>query len=484
MIKKEEMPATIPVAANGDNDLASKSSSHIVITPFINFRKSFKKFKQKKRPLQEDSVNKNGVNDADVVDNIPNKIQNPEKDIENTMNILKRINAYRTSKKKKKRMSPPLNNSSLNIVKWSSCESISDCKVGKHNSLRRSRASLIVPTTSSDYYYQKTNNLSRKIPQYNSMNCINDPKPPSSSSDIRYASQILPNKSSPPTEVPDELTLEVETPTLNLAEEISEELSQMFSNASTLATMSGNILDGNSRNKRAIIKKAKSHSLSLPNISEHNIEETCIDIDIDDVVVNIEEGNSPSATDGNQENNSSSIIRRNTNKSNSFKRHSTYASDKLLLTPSVSLNNDRSSIYFSNDSLFCSTMSINRPPVPCCPKPRQRRDMLLKSASTEALSARKSRKSDEGNSNELARKRTLSSPDCTAAQKKKDARKSVNFDIEENIENELKVLEGIECKRPKPNIRGCTSTTDIPNLIFNERLWKRALSCQVSLFVY
>ena len=442
---KREDKQTMPVVTAEDNDLSPKPSGHIVITPFINFRKSFKRFKQKKRPLQEECVNK--------IDNNANKIKSPERDLENTMNILKRLSAYRASKKKKKKTSI---NSSLNIVRWSSCESISDGKILKHNSLRRSRASLLVPITPNDCCHVR-NGSARKIPQYKSMNYINNRTKTLSS---------------------EELPLNMSTTTENFNDEISQELSQFFNNTSSLTSITNNTLNGTPNvNKRSKIKTSKSHSLSLPNINEHKLEETSICFDIDNVDVIVEEDIIGGTSTSCQQTN---LIQ---GREERYKRYSTsHSTDKLLLKPtSIS---DMFSMYLSNDSIFsASSVSINRPPVPCCPKPIDRRNLILKSASTEALSARKYLRSDENLSNEhlLARKRTNSSPDCTA-QKKKEIRKSADFAL--SVNNEESRLESMNSRLPKTNLRGYTSTTDLPTLFFNERLWKKALSCQVRFTCY
>ena len=156
-MKAADIPP-MPMASVDDGDIHLKTPAQIV-KPFINFRNSFKRFKhRKKRPLQEDTpplksnVERSpiDVNSNKILDSNSSKAKQTEKDlqIESTMNILKRLSNYRASKKTKKNSLSDLN---VNIVKWSSCESISDFvgDVKKHNSLRRSRASLLVPISTN-----------------------------------------------------------------------------------------------------------------------------------------------------------------------------------------------------------------------------------------------------------------------------------------------------------------------------------------------
>lgn len=400
------------------NDVNTCNKTTTVISPLIRIHKGWKFLKHKNKTPQANATKYGGE--------VKRKPNVSERELETT-NLLKRIYSYRASKNKKKEATIIL--PSLSIVKWSSCESISDEKFGrKFNSLRRSRASLIVPSTSGDYEVPYNNNKA-KIPQFQNKGCVYKNNNTILSPVIQTTENVVDSSTEPFIEVLNELNSSIS----KFSEEIAQEVEQIFNNNAT--PLANNSLD-RSQSSRLRSKKPACHSLSLPNINENKIE----------------------GSTNNVNNITNTINKDNNSLSPFFQTDNMIEKRRYSSTSCVEDDN-----LAAESTKYSSVLSLNsRPPIPCCPKPIDRRDSILKSRSTETL-----QKSYKNISTEcLAKKRLNSSPEGSTL-RKVEVRKSADFSQ----------LGKDEVFHDSLTSREYMSTSDLPNLVCNEKLWKKALSC-------
>ena len=164
-------------------DSPTDSPSNSSFAPFTTIRKSFKRLKRKKeqhqRVLSADSVfEKDAVEDNISKTTITNKSKESTQD--NNQNLLKRIASGKRFRIRNNRNSRNVSSTTdihkFDVVEWSSCESLNENfekRMRKHNSLRRSKASLLMPSSGRQ---GKISPPSTKITRYSSLNNILDNK--------------------------------------------------------------------------------------------------------------------------------------------------------------------------------------------------------------------------------------------------------------------------------------------------------------------
>lgn len=399
-------------------------------TPFTNLRKSFRRLKQRKvkKALSIDSllvdVPPNKKQSGKYTEANKQKCKNNHNGKENSRNILKRFTLGKRSSDKGNTVDiKVVDNNRFSIIEWSSCESLAEpgrVKARKHNSLRRSRASLFIPTDGLvEHKFMPP--TTTKITRYNSVDQINQPKI-SLKENKWHSSHNVAVKSSP---------------------ELKEE------NSTSELTSAAK--------KKKVCNKRTRHSLSLSNINEHkDEEETNIDIgDIDEDVAN------------------HNVIEACCDKIN-LSTDISKGLNKIVETLDVKTKHDECDLHVSNrekktfvklysKSICASTPALNRPPVPSAPKPISRRDRILKSASTEGLSPRKFAKNHEIYSNNVDIQQFIKMPEKFVSGTQTD------LDLEEKTKS--KPLKNTRLKRP---LSSCKSMDDMPAFIADMgNVWKK-----------
>ena len=399
MTNKKSKKSKSGKAENNDttNDTTSGTSGSVSIesgssnssfTPFTTLRKSFKRLKRKK------DVQRSSMPEAEGKENIIKKKHGEEEEQENNNhNILKRITSGKRFRLKNRRN--PRNVSSTNdihkfdVIEWSSCESLSDNfekRTRKHNSLRRSKASLLMPASGKT----KASPPSTKITRYSSL------------------SNILENKSNKP-----------ETTKFSSAQNVGAKVENPIYELSP-KEQSTVVLRENSDEKR---KRPKSRitSTSLPNICEERLIARSTKVEIEGNVYFHEESN----------NDTEKILK-------SLLSNSELKSDKKL-DIFLGMNQKRCSLIILDErnKMFGSSPFLNRPPIPSDPKPILRRDQALRRwVSTEGLSPKKRRSESADLHHSRIHKRAMS--DCNfmvhLAQERKLG-KEVQNNLDNNTEN-------------------------------------------------
>ena len=349
---------------NGKKDEDEDEARSPLFSPFSSLRRSFRKLKTKKvkRNLSEDTSS-----ETKLV-NLENKyvrfsIRKP---------CLKKENLACPHQIKKK--TGPLNGKNLqfSIIEWSSCESLSDnskYRSRKTNSLRRSKASILVPLNTNRerpktaYLPQKT-----KINRYNSMNILNDPTLVMSQN--RWYS------------------------TQNVTENNAHHDQQKSPNQSPPRIPKAK----NEVNKLRKLQKRKRTFNSLPNISESN----CKIVDNNDniltkkrsVTSDVELCSNVFCSETTCEDtlkNDIRILKSCSEWSIKLNKERCFSAEILNQDSDLKLiNSKRLACSPENLMHYASSVSLTRPPVPSVPKPINKRDRHLKSASTEYLSSKKS----------------------------------------------------------------------------------------------
>lgn len=349
---------------NGKKDEEEEEARSPLFSPFSSLRRSFRKLKAKKvkRNLSEDTSSETKLI------NLENKyirfsIRKP---------CLKKGNLACPHQIKKKNGPPNGKNLQFSIIEWSSCESLSDnskYRSRKTNSLRRSKASILVPLNTDRerpktvYIPQKT-----KINRYNSMNILNAPTLVISQN--RWYS------------------------TQNVTENNARHDQQNSSNHSPPRIGKAK----NEVNKLRKLQKRKRTFNSLPNISESN----CKIDNNDNILTKKRSVMSDVELCSNDVFNSETTCEDTLNNDIRIPKSSSEWSIKLNKERCFSaeiLNQESDLKLIGSKRLTCSpenfihyasSVSLTRPPVPSVPKPINKRDRHLKSASTEYLYSKKS----------------------------------------------------------------------------------------------
>ena len=351
---------------SGSVSIESGGSSNPGFTPFTTIRKSFKRLKRKKE-VRRASMSDGKENDTDKT--VEKQQKEEDRKENNNHNILKRITSGKRFRLKNGRNS---NVSSTNdvhkfdVIEWSSCESLSDNfekRTRKHNSLRRSKASLLMPASGKT----KASPPSTKITRYSSLNNILETKP-----------------------------IKPETTKVNSAQNIatiSEVENSIIKKDSPPKEKSTVVLRENSDEKR---KRPRSRitSTSLPNICEERLIVRSTGKEIGDNVDFHKESS-------------------NTEKTlKSLLLNSELKSEKKL-DIFLGMNQKRRSLIILDEGnqMFGSSPFLSRPPIPSDPKPILRRDQALRRwQSTEGLSPKKRRSESNDIHHSKTHKRALS--DC------------------------------------------------------------------------
>lgn len=350
---------------NGKKDEDEEDARSPLFSPFSSLRRSFRKLKTKKvkRNLSEDTSS-----ETKLV-NLENKyvrfsIRKP---------CLKKENVAYPHQIKQKPGSHKGKNLQFSIIEWSSCESLSDNSKNrsrKTNSLRRSKASILVPLN-TDWEGPKTVYIPQKtkINRYNSMNILNAPTLVMSQS--RWYS------------------------TQNVTESNAHHDQQKPLNQSPPRIAKAK----NEFNKLRRLQKRKRTFNSLPNISESNSKI----VDNSDniltkkrsVMSDVELCSSnifcSETTRENILNNNIRILKSSSECSIKMNKERCFSAEVLNQESDLKLvGSKRQACSPVNLMHYASSVSLTRPPVPSVPKPINKRDRHLKSASTEYLSSKKS----------------------------------------------------------------------------------------------
>lgn len=437
-----------------EKENASLQSSKHSFTPFTNLRKSFKRLKQRREPRAHsvdsilDKENSKNVNKNDK--NIPGKN-------DNSQNLLRRIASGRKFRRKnvQSMITSVEEIRRFNVVEWSSCESLSDNfekKVQKHNSLRRSKASLLMPISGNLHDYKKLSPPSTKITRYSSMNSINV------ENNVKIGNKWFSSQQ-------------------NVSALVSGNNNDVnYFNKSTSQKNNSTICE-----KRKRTKGRKHASLSLPNICEDNLNERTGEIKVDEV-------------------DSSNDQERYYESVSENKPTHRFSTDNIFAAGSRQ-NFKRCSLIVLTDHqknlLYGSSPVFDRPPIPSAPKPTTRRDRALrKSVSTEAISPRKRRAdcsskfnqrtmSDNNFQDKLdTSKGDLNDVSFSSMQKKSEVivPESVPELVPEKEQEEIPRTRSPQHKKP---FSLCQSMNDLPSFILkNENIWKRSVASCVSFISY
>jgi len=177
MMNKKSKKSKKGIEENSSSQTTNGSATSS-FTAFTSLRKSFKRLKRKKdqRAHSVDSILNTKENESKVSSSDK---ENGNIDQVNQNNILRRFTTGRRSKvksKKSRNVSSTPDIYKFDVIEWSSCESLTDNfekRMRKHNSLRRSKASLLMPSTGES---QKISPPSTKITRYSSLNNILETK--------------------------------------------------------------------------------------------------------------------------------------------------------------------------------------------------------------------------------------------------------------------------------------------------------------------
>ena len=357
MNKKSKKIKTIKAETNDSSTSGSasieSSSSNSSFTPFTSIRKSFKRLKRKK-DLHKTTSTADEEKENDVIttkSGMKNNEEKPDSHVNNHHNIIKRItsgNGFRLKKRKNSRNVSSTNDiHKFDVIEWSSCESLSENfekRTRKHNSLRRSKASLLMPTSGKT----KASPPSTKITRYSSLN------------------NILENKSQKP-ETAKSSSVQ------NVASSDGESTKSSSPPKEQTITILRDITTCNEKRKRP---RSKITSTSLPNIYEERliVKPTSIEIEGD-------------IDFSKESNNDTQKILKELLLSNELN-----ANKKLDIF--LGMNQQRRSLIILDEEnkMFGSSPFLNRPPIPSDPKPVSRRDQAFRRwVSTEGLSPKKRR---------------------------------------------------------------------------------------------
>ena len=355
--------------ASGSMSIESGGSSNSGFTPFTTIRKSFKRLKRKKE-VRRASMSEGKENDAQKRHGEEEGEQQQEN---NNHNILKRITSGKRFRLKNKRNSRNVSSANdihkFDVIEWSSCESLSDNfekRTRKHNSLRRSKASLLMPASGKT----KASPPSTKITRYSSLNNILEPKP-----------------SKPETTKPNS--------TQNIAT-INEVENPIVKKDSPSKERQAIVLRENPDEKRKRPRSTKITSTSLPNICEERL------------IVR----SSGKRIEGDIDFHKESYNTDTEKTLKSLLLNSELKSEKKL-DIFLGMNQKRRSLIILDEGhqLFGSSPFLNRPPIPSDPKPILRRDQALRRwRSSEGLSPKKRRSESNDIHHTRTHKRALS--DC------------------------------------------------------------------------
>lgn len=411
-------------------------------TPFTNLRRSFKRLKQRReqRAQSVDSI-LDKENTKNTSKDTGKKLS--DKNGNNSQNLLRRIASGKRFRRKnvQSMITSSEEIRKFNVVEWSSCESLSDNfekKVQKHNSLRRSKASLLMPVSGNIHDCKKLSPPSTKITRYSSMNAINEN-----------------NK------------VKVDNKWFSSQQNVSDVNSGNNNNIKYFKQKAEKNNSGSIYEKRKKPKGRKNESLSLPNICEDNLDERAVDIEVD-------------------KNN----LKTKCENAVDTKVSHRFSTDNIF---TGNINNlKRGSLIVLSDNneslLYGSSPVLDRPPLPSAPKPTTRRDRLLrKSVSTEAISPRKRRADccfkfnqrtlsdyNLGNKTELCRE------NFTEEYSQNPEDKSEEQDVVPEITIEKEEIHQ-NCSSRNKRFSLCASMNDLPSFIMeNQNIWKRSMASYVS----